>query len=45
MHDANGWRDLFDGTSLTGWHPRPRVYGTSWPGGPQVHEVASWIPA
>ena len=44
MHDANGWRDLFDGTTLTGCHPRPRVYGTSWPGCPQVHEVASWIP-
>jgi hypothetical protein len=34
----DGWRDLFDGTTLSGWHPRPRVYGSLWPGGPQLHE-------
>jgi Domain of Unknown Function (DUF1080) len=39
------WRELFDGQTLTGWHSRPRVYGTVWPGGPLVHEVASWVPA
>jgi len=39
------WRELFDGRSLAGWHARPRVYGTVWPGGPAVHEVASWVPA
>lgn len=45
MSGNDGWRDLFDGTSLTGWHARPRVYGTTWPGGPHVHEVASWVPS
>ena len=45
MTTTTGWRDLFDGQTLTGWHSRPRVYGTTWPGGPQVHEVASWVPA
>jgi Domain of Unknown Function (DUF1080) len=44
MDDEDGWRDLFNGTSLSGWHPRPRVYGTTWPGGPQVHDVGPWIP-
>ena len=44
MTTTEAWRALFDGTSLTGWHPRPRVYGTLWPGGPEVHEQVSWIP-
>jgi hypothetical protein len=30
---------LFDGSTLDGWHPAPRVYGTLYPGGPQVREV------
>lgn len=30
--------DLFDGSTLAGWHPAPRVYGTLWPGGPHVHD-------
>ncbi|HET7476878.1 MAG TPA: DUF1080 domain-containing protein [Dermatophilaceae bacterium] len=38
------WRDLFDGSTLTGWHPRPRVYGPLWPGGPSPQETVSWIP-
>lgn len=33
------WRSLFDGTTLTGWHPVPRVYGTKYPGGPSVAEL------
>lgn len=44
MTNKNSWRPLFDGRTLAGWHARPRVYGTTWPGGPQVHEVASWVP-
>jgi hypothetical protein len=30
---------LFDGSTLDGWHPAPRVYGTVYPGGPHVHEL------
>lgn len=45
MTNTDDWRELFDGQTLTGWHPRPRVYGTVWPGGPPVHEVAAWVPA
>jgi len=30
---------LFDGVSLTGWRPIPRVYGTISPGGPTVADV------
>ena len=45
MANTESWRELFDGRTLTGWHTRPRVYGTMWPGGPNVHEVASWVPA
>lgn len=32
------WRSLFDGESLQGWHPAPRIYGRSWPGGPSALE-------
>lgn len=40
MTDTNAgeWRSLFDGTSLSGWHAQPRIYGTSYPGGPSVIE-------
>lgn len=31
-----GFVPLFDGISLSGWHPVPRVYGTVYPGGPPV---------
>ena len=43
MTKSETWRELFDGATLNGWHSRPRVYGTAWPGGPSVHELASWI--
>ena len=29
---------IFDGLSLAGWHPAPRIYGTVYPGGPSVLE-------
>jgi Domain of Unknown Function (DUF1080) len=32
--DESGFQDLFDGTSLSGWHAEPRVYGALYPGGP-----------
>jgi hypothetical protein len=31
-----GFRPLFDGKSLTGWHVAPRLYGTVYPGGPPL---------
>ena len=45
MTQDTSWRELFDGQTLSGWHARPRVYGPLWPGGPPIHETASWIPA
>jgi hypothetical protein len=45
MADMNGWRSLFDGATLTGWHARPRIYGSMWPGGPAVSDLAEWVPA
>ncbi len=30
------FRSLFDGKTLAGWHAEPRVYGTIYPGGPDV---------
>lgn len=36
--DEAGFVDLFDGASLAGWHPVPRIYGNLYPGGPHVHE-------
>jgi hypothetical protein len=38
MFDESGFRALFDGSTLTGWHPAPRVYGALYPGGPSVAE-------
>jgi hypothetical protein len=35
----DGYVPLFDGSTLDGWHPAPRVYGTVYPGGPHVHEL------
>jgi 3-keto-disaccharide hydrolase len=29
---------IFDGLSLAGWHPAPRIYGAVYPGGPSVLE-------
>jgi len=40
---STGWRDLFDGRTLAGWHAVPRVYGSVWPGGPTVYEVAEHL--
>ncbi|HEY3339781.1 MAG TPA: DUF1080 domain-containing protein [Propionicimonas sp.] len=37
MDDA-GYRPIFDGSSLAGWTPVPRVYGALYPGGPGVVE-------
>ena len=37
--DDDGFVSLFDGTTLNGWHPAPRIYGTLYPGGPSVHDV------
>lgn len=37
--DGEGFASLFDGTSLAGWHPAPRVYGTVYPGGPHLLDV------
>ena len=30
----------FNGRDLTGWFATPRTYGTLWPGGPTIAEVA-----
>lgn len=37
--DQSGFRSLFDGRSLAGWHAEPRVYGAQYPGGPAVSEI------
>jgi hypothetical protein len=37
--DSEGFASLFDGISLAGWHPAPRVYGTVYPGGPHLLDV------
>lgn len=34
-----GYKSLFNGENLTGWRSVPRVYGTSYPGGPKVLEL------
>lgn len=39
VFDERGYRPLFDGTSLAGWHAIPRVYGAVHPGGPRLSEV------
>jgi len=36
---------LFDGHSLAGWYAVPRTYGTAWPGGPTVRDMAPELPA
>jgi hypothetical protein len=35
---------LFDGNSLDGWFAAPRVYGTTYPGGPSVLDVLTGLP-
>jgi hypothetical protein len=37
--DGGGYFPLFDGASLSGWRPVPRVYGTEYPGGPSILEL------
>lgn len=37
--DADGFVPLFDGTSLSGWHAEPRVYGRAYPNGPELSEL------
>lgn len=39
IFDDTGFVDLFDGQSLTGWHAEPRLYGSLYPGGPQVYQL------
>jgi hypothetical protein len=34
-----GFRNLFDGSTLDGWHAVPRIYGDLYPGGPNVFEM------
>lgn len=34
--DDTGFRSLFDGATLAGWHAAPRVYGALYPGGPSA---------
>ncbi|PUB32048.1 uncharacterized protein DUF1080 [Promicromonospora sp. AC04] len=36
--DDDGFVPLFDGVTLDGWHAVPRVYGTMYPGGPDVND-------
>lgn len=36
---GEGFVPLFDGSTLTGWHAVPRVYGTAYPGGPMVDDL------
>jgi len=38
VFDEDGYRDLFDGRSTSGWSAIPRVYGTLYPGGPPLSE-------
>ena len=35
----SGFRPLFDGETLAGWHAVPRIYGTVYPGGPRLDDV------
>ena len=35
-----GFVPLFNGRNLTGWFATPRTYGTLWPDGPTVADVA-----
>ncbi|GGM62855.1 3-keto-disaccharide hydrolase [Microbacterium saperdae] len=35
-HDETGFRPIFDGSTLSGWHAEPRVYGSLYPGGPHL---------
>lgn len=40
-----GFSPLFNGIDLEGWVPKPRLYGTVYPGGPLLTEVVEEIPA
>jgi hypothetical protein len=37
-NDEVGFEPLFNGTDLTGWTRKPRIYDTLYPGGPKVWE-------
>ena len=37
--DETSFRPLFDGKTLDGWFAAPRIYGTRWPGGPEVLDI------
>ncbi|GAA1001033.1 3-keto-disaccharide hydrolase [Subtercola frigoramans] len=37
--DDEGFRPLFDGSTLAGWHTAPRIYGDLYPGGPAVLDM------
>jgi hypothetical protein len=39
--EAGEFASLFDGATLDGWRPVPRVYGRAWPAGPTVAEPCS----
>jgi Domain of Unknown Function (DUF1080) len=41
---SHPYRSLFDGETLSGWTAVPRCYGTIYPGGPQVLDVATQFP-
>jgi len=43
--EAAEFVSLFDGVTLDGWHPVPRVYGRVRPGGPTVAELFPDLPA
>jgi hypothetical protein len=43
MQDS-GFEPLFNGKDLTGWSIIPRSYGSIWPGGPEVLDVAPDFP-
>jgi len=48
IEDEEGFVPLFDGTTLTGWHSEPRIFGPVWPGGPSSHpdgnSYGDWTP-
>lgn len=41
---SHPYRSLFDGETLSGWTAIPRTYGTIYPGGPDVLDVAPHFP-
>ena len=39
-----GFTALFNGRDLTGWVAKPRIYGTTYPGGPLLTDIVDAIP-